>query len=80
MSVMENLVLPESLLRQVRALAEREGITLEQFVSSAIAEKTAVWLTVEYLERRAARGDKQKFLKALGNVPDVEPDEQDRLG
>lgn len=79
MSALENVAVPESLLRQVRELAAREGITLEQFISSAMAEKAAAWTTIEYLERRAAQGNKQRFLQALSKVPDVEPDEQDRL-
>jgi hypothetical protein len=79
MSAIENLIVPESLLRQVRLLAEREGVTLEQFISSAMAEKAAAWMTVDYLEQRAARGNKEDFLRVLGKVPDVEPEEQDRL-
>lgn len=79
MSAIENLFVPESLLKQVRELAAREGITLEQFVSSAIAEKAAAWTTIEYLEQRSARGNKQNFMRALNKVPDAEPMEQDRL-
>ena len=79
MSAIENLAIPDSLLRQVRQLAERENVTLEQFISSAIAEKAAAWLTVEYLEQRAARGSREQFRQVLSKVPDVEPDEQDRL-
>ncbi len=79
MSAIENLSVPESLLKQVRELAKREGITLEQFISSAMAEKAAAWMTVEYLKQRAARGDKQKFRQALSQVPDAEPIEQDQL-
>ncbi|MGI8655882.1 MAG: toxin-antitoxin system HicB family antitoxin [Pyrinomonadaceae bacterium] len=79
MSAIENLFIPESLLKQVRKLAEKEGITIEQFISSAMAEKAAAWMTVEYLEQRAGRGSRQKFLQALSHVPDAEPVEQDRL-
>lgn len=79
MSAIENVAVPDSLLKQVRELAKKEGVTLEQFISSAIAEKAAAWLTVEYLEQRAARASEQKFREALNKVPDVEPDEQDRI-
>lgn len=79
MSAIENLPIPKSLLKQVRELAEREGITLEQFVSSAMAEKAAAWMTIEYLEQRAASGSKEKFLQALSRVPDIEPDKEDEL-
>jgi hypothetical protein len=79
MSAIENISIPESLLKQVRELAEREGVTLEQFISSAMAEKAAAWMTAQYLEQRAVRGDRQKFLKALSKVPDTDPEEQDRI-
>lgn len=79
MSTIEAIKIPESLLKKVRALAEKEGITVEQFISSAIAEKASAWITVDYLRERAARGSHEKFLLALSKVPDVEPDERDRL-
>jgi predicted DNA binding CopG/RHH family protein len=41
MSAIENITIPDSLLKQVRELAEKEGVTLEQFISSAMAEKAA---------------------------------------
>ena len=79
MSMIEAIQIPESLFRQVQALAEKEGITVEQFVSSAIAEKASAWMTIDYLKERAARGSREKFLQALSKVPDVEPDERDHL-
>ncbi|MDT5123412.1 MAG: hypothetical protein QOC96_2894 [Acidobacteriota bacterium] len=79
MSAIENVVVPDSLLKQVRELAEKEGVTLEQFISSAIAEKAAAWITVEYLEQRAARSSEKKFREALSKVPDIEPDDEDRM-
>ncbi len=71
--------LPDSLLKQARELAEEEDTTLEQFISSALAEKVSALRTVEYLKRRAARGDRARFEQALRRVPDAEPEEQDRL-
>jgi len=79
MSTIEAIRIPESLLKQVQALAAKEGITVEQFISSAIAEKASAWMTVDYLKERAERGSHEKFLQALSKVPDAEPDERDRL-
>lgn len=73
------LKVPDSLLKQARELAEREDMTLEQLISSALAEKMAAWMTVAYLRERATRGDRRKFEQALNNVPDVEPEGFDRL-
>lgn len=36
-------------------------------------------LTEEYLEQRAERGSREKYERALSQVPDVEPDERDRI-
>jgi hypothetical protein len=72
-------VIPDSLMKQIRELAEREGVTVEQFISSAAAEKAAAWMTVEYLRSRAERGDRESFALALDRVPDTEPEEEDRL-
>jgi len=78
MSMVEE-VIPHSLMKQIRELAEREGVTVEQFISSAAAEKAAAWMTVEYLQARAARGDHESFKRALERIPDAEPDDYDRL-
>lgn len=73
-----SLRLPESLHKKVRALAEKENTSINQFVSSALAEKISALLTEEYLEERAKRASKAKFKKALKQVADVEPDERDK--
>jgi hypothetical protein len=65
--------------KQLRECAEREGTSINQLISSAVAEKMAALLTQEYLEARAKRGSRKKFEAALKTVPDVEPDEFDRL-
>jgi predicted transcriptional regulator len=74
-----SIQLPESLHKQVQELAEQEGITLEYFVALAVAEKMASLRTVEYLRERGARGSREKFEAILAKVPDVEPEEDDRL-
>lgn len=73
-----SLRLPDSLHKKVRALAEKENTSINQFVSSALAEKISALLTEEYLEERAKRASKAKFKKALKKVADVEPDERDK--
>ena len=71
--------MPDSLLKQAREFAEKEGMPLEQFIASALAEKLAAWKTIEYLKERAARGDRPKFQSAMSKVADVEPESADRL-
>lgn len=69
--------LPESLNKQVKALAEQEGVSMDQFVTIALAEKLSALLTEEYLEARAAHGDPGAFERSLAAVPDVEPEAHD---
>jgi predicted transcriptional regulator len=72
-----SLRLPESLHNKVRELAKEENISINQLITTALAEKMAALMTVEYLEERAARGDRVKFERAMGKVRDVEPDQID---
>jgi len=71
--------LPDSLHRKIRELAKREGISINQFIASAVSEKMSALVTVDYLEERAKRADRKKFQQALSRVPDTEPEEHDRL-
>ena len=71
--------IPASLQRSLIDLAREDSISVDQFVSSAIAEKISAFLTVRYLEERAKNGSKEHFRKVLDAVPDIEPEEWDRL-
>ena len=71
--------IPESLYEQVKALAAKEGVSVNDFVSMALVEKVATLETVGYLEERAKRGNREKLLAVLAKAPDVEPEEHDRL-
>ena len=74
-----SLRLPDSLHDEVRKLAERENISINQLATLAIAEKVAALETADYLLQRAGKADKKKFLRAMAKVPDVKPDKQDIL-
>jgi hypothetical protein len=71
--------LPKSLHEQLREVAQEEGISVNQFVMLAIAEKVTALSTIEYLEKRAKSGSREKLLGILNKAPDVEPEEIDRL-
>jgi hypothetical protein len=74
-----SLRLPKSLHLRLREAARSEGISINQLINSAVAEKLAALLTVEYLEERAGRGSRRKFERALSRVRDIAPPEHDRL-
>lgn len=74
-----SLRLPNSLHEHARELAEREGISINQLIATALAEKMAALMTEEQLEARARRGNRARYLRVLAQVPDVEPESFDRL-
>lgn len=76
-----NLRLPESLHRQVRELAERDRVSINQFVVLAVAEKIAALRTLDYIDQRGERGSREKFDRVLQKVAEAErePHEVDRL-
>lgn len=74
-----SLRLPESLHNQLRHLAKQEGISINQLVASAAAEKVAALMTEQYLEERARRGSREKFRAVLAKIPDVAPLPEDAL-
>lgn len=71
-----NVTLPDSLYKKAVEVADRERISVERVVCSALAEQLSA---LERLEERAARSSEEAFRAALAKVPDVEPPEYDRL-
>ena len=76
-----NLRLPESLHRQVRELAMRDRVSINQFVTLALAEKVAVLTTLAYIEQRRQQGSRERFDRVLDKIAqvDLEPVDGDRL-
>lgn len=74
-----SLRLPDSLHETVRELAHREGVSINQLVTLALAEKLSALMTEDYLEQRAHRGNKKRFKKVLAKIRDVEPEQKDRF-
>lgn len=74
-----SLRLPDSLHKQVRELAEQEGVSINQFIATAVAEKMSALMAGEYLAERAERGDRSAFERVLAKVRDRAPEEHDRL-
>jgi len=71
-----NITLPDSLYKKAMEVAEREQVSVERVVYSALAEQMKA---LERLEERAARSSEERFRAALSKIPDVEPREEDRL-
>jgi predicted transcriptional regulator len=72
--------LPNSLHKNLQRIAAKEGVSINQLITSAVAEKISALETEDYLNARAERANREAFEAALKSVPDVEPElEDDRL-
>lgn len=74
-----NVKIPESLYKQIEALATKENISIEQLVAVALSAQVSAWMTKYYLEEKAKSGSWDKFEQVLNKVPDVEPQVYDKL-
>lgn len=74
-----NIQIPDSLYKQIEALAAKEDMTLEQLVAIALSAQVSAWMTKDYIEEKAKRGSWDKFQQVLAKVPNVEPEDYDKL-
>jgi predicted transcriptional regulator len=71
--------LPNSLQKNLKALADQENISMNQLIISAITEKVSSLMTEDYLQARAARANEAAFEDVLRKIPAREPDSTDRI-
>jgi len=68
-----SLRLPSSIHQHIREIAKNEGVSINQFVSTAVSEKISAIMTEDYLKSRAERAKKSDLKKILDNVPKRKP-------
>jgi hypothetical protein len=72
--------LPPSLGNAARKLAEEDGVSLNHWVSFAVAQKISSVETAEAFFKRISQGAEQvDFLEILCSAPDRTPDPGDEL-
>jgi hypothetical protein len=71
------LRLPKSVKAAVEKLAREEGISMNQFVATAVAEKLAVMGAAAYFAERKGRADLDAFRRILRRKGGVAPREGD---
>lgn len=74
-----SLRLPNSIHRHIKEIAAQEGISINQFISTAVSEKISALTTEDYLVGRAKCADNDEFKKILNNVPARTPVAGDEL-
>lgn len=71
--------LPNSIHQHAKRLARAEGMSINQLVSSAVAEKLAAIDAERYLRERAERGQGVDIDAILAKIPHVKPEADDEL-
>ncbi|XZO02868.1 MAG: toxin-antitoxin system HicB family antitoxin [Microcoleus sp.] len=74
-----NVNIPDSIYKSMQELAQQYNISVDQFIAAAIAEKISVLMNESYLQERANRGSREKYESVLAKVPDIEPEDYDKL-
>ena len=74
------LKLPVSIKAAAERLAREDGVSLNQWITSAVAQKIgAVETAAEFFKRRAAGARPHGLAEILAKVPDLPPEPGDEL-
>lgn len=72
------LKLPTSIKKAAQRLAQEDGVSLNQWIAVAVAEKVGVVETAaEFFKKRAGKATGQGLMKFLRNAPNTTPDPED---
>ena len=74
------LKMPRSVKEAAARLAKEDGVSLNQFIAAAVAEKVGTIETAEqFLKRRAAKAKPSDLLRFLRGAPAVAPMKGDEI-
>jgi predicted DNA-binding protein len=73
------LRLPLSLKDKVEQLADQDGISINQFIATAVAEKIAALETISFFEQRRAQADFAAFERIMNRAGGEIPQAGDEL-
>ena len=73
------LRLPETLMDDARGLAKAQGVSVNQFLATVIAERVGELKALNHVRARIARADPTRARAVLALVPDRAPMEGDEL-
>lgn len=73
------LRLPETLMEDARGMARAQGVSVNQFLATVIAERVGELKALNHVRSRIARADPSKARAVLALVPDRTPMEGDEF-
>ena len=68
------LKLPLSIKKAAQRLAKEDGVSLNQWIAAAVAEKVGVIETAEFFKKRAGKASGTGLMKFLRQALDVPPE------
>ena len=71
----KSIAVPEDLYKRAAEVAAKDRVSVEEFVSTVLANRLA---SREYIESRAKLFNREEFERVLAEIPDVEPEDHDR--
>ena len=75
------LKLPLSIKRAAERLAKEDGVSLNQWIAAAVAEKVGVIETAaEFFTKRRGKATGARLIKFLRKAPKRPPDKGDEIG
>lgn len=73
------LKLPTSIKKAAQRLAQEDGVSLNQWIAVAVAEKVGVMETAaDFFRKRGGKADGNGLMKFLRNAPNVPPEPEDK--
>lgn len=74
-----NTKVPDAIFRQAKKIADREKISLDEFIALALASQISSWNTGKSFAERAENGNWEKSREILAKAPDIEAEDYDKL-
>ena len=73
------VTMPDEIQRTALEVARNQHISIDELLVSALMEKLSAVVPDRVLEDRAQRGNRHDFDRFMEQVPDIQPEPQDRL-
>lgn len=73
------LRVPASIMAEAKKAAAQDGVSLNQFISTAVAEKVSALRAQAVLEDRAVRADRRRFDQVMARAGGQPPREGDEV-
>ena len=66
--------LPDTIHKRIKQLSKMEGVSINQFISFALAEKVSIMITAKYHEKRAKLVVRKRFKAVLSRASNKRPE------